>query len=294
MNFGNVIEKPGFQASLVCAAGILSMAAYYWKNAIGSGSSVFGTGHSSLLLNNDGSVDKEMSNALENSNSCEEKSDNNTIDVEINSDNIIAEIREKFLMKLNETAGNGIGLYKSLEAAALVLRTVIALDSVNEEDNPMVREFIEKLAALEMAALSGDGISFGKTKVLVFEGLKGSGNQALAKRMAIILRCVVVGEVPSTLQPVQEYFAKFPEAVTSAFQHVVFYFIAQQIQESNAEYAVISDYFHSACARTLCSDNSITEEHFQQATTGNSKTTSLFKWPYDLPMANLVRKECIL
>lgn len=178
---------------------------------------------------------------------------------------------------------NGFGfVFKTLDSAALVLRLARALDS--KLQTSVLDPFYAKLALIERAGMKG-WQDFNGTKVLVIEGLAGSGKSTLiqgllGKRGGSPNQAPVATftEEPEVLQA-KHAFSRMPEPVVKAFEYASNYFTAFSIRQCEHKVAIVERFYHAICAHTLC-DEALGDL--------DSMPSSAFAWPIDLPVPDLV------
>jgi len=185
---------------------------------------------------------------------------------------------------------NGIGLvFKTLDSAALVMRLARALDS--QLQSPALDAFYAKLAVVERSGMKG-WQDFG-TKVLVIEGLAGSGKTTLiqsllsssstsasaANSSSAAAAAATFTEEPEVLAAKRAFcHSGLPEPVVKAFEFASNYFTAYSIRHSQHKVAIVERFYHAISAHTLC-DHDLDSADVPQ---------SAFDWPVDLPLPDLV------
>ena len=177
---------------------------------------------------------------------------------------------------------SGIGLvYRTLDSAALVLRLARSLEP--QLQTPALDAFYAKLALVERAGMKG-WQDFNGTKVLVIEGLAGSGKTTLIQGLlnsnttTADADAATFAEEPEVLQA-KHAFGRMPEPVVKAFEYASNYFTALAIRQSGHEVAVVERFYHAICAHTLCDESPDGLD---------AMPTSAFDWPVDLPLPDLV------
>jgi hypothetical protein len=171
--------------------------------------------------------------------------------------------------------------FRSLDSACLVLRIARQRDS-RLQNNERVEDFFKQLEELEQYDFATKSFA-GKTVVAV-EGLKGSGKSTVMRnigRHCPGLQSVSVATIPH-LSAVRDILHSLPEPISQAFDYVVRYIVANEIIKSEATTFFVEDYYHSLCANIVC-DKVKTDAQFA------ALPSSVFEWPLDLPLPELVR-----
>ncbi len=172
--------------------------------------------------------------------------------------------------------------FKSLEAAALVLRMARSQKDVRLQSKAMTA-FFTFLEHVENSPLRRDG--FGTTQVLVVEGLNGCGKttllESLVSRGDKELEMQFL-KLPDEVLDVADTFSSMPFAVAVAFEFTKLYMMGYLISRSEAKVVLIEKYYHDCFARSLL-DHGLTIEDIT-----SDPNTTLFDWPQDLPKPTLV------
>lgn len=186
---------------------------------------------------------------------------------------------------LSEAISPGL-VFKTLDAAALVLRLARNLDARLQA--PALDAFYAKLCLVERAGMAR-WKDFGGTKVVAVEGLSGSGKTTLIQGLtsaASTSRSVGTFEHSAELLAAQAVFAILPEPILKAFEFSTNYFMAFAIQQSGHKVALVERFYHAICAHAVCdgmpAGGPNGEGDFSKI------HTSVFDWPVDLPVPDLV------
>ena len=80
-----------------------------------------------------------------------------------------------------------------------------------------------------------------------------------------------------------EIFQLLPQSVQRAYHHVINYIIAYHIIHSNKTMFLIENYYHYVCAHNITDRTNSLDSIY-------GLPNSVFDWPYDLPLPELVSK----
>lgn len=169
--------------------------------------------------------------------------------------------------------------FRVLETAVLVMRMARSMDS--RLKNKACDAFFQLLDEIMASDMSSQGFT-GKTVVTV-EGLEGSGKSSV---IADIVRgCYnvqwITDNCNGVVNDVREIFNAMPEPVLKAFEFSVNYVIAYEIVKSENTVFIIESFHHAVCARNIC-EKVLSESGIDEL------STSVFDWPFDLPVPELV------
>lgn len=169
--------------------------------------------------------------------------------------------------------------FRVLETALLVLKMARSMDS--RLQNPTCDSFFQLLDEIVMSGMSSQSFA-GKT-VITVEGLEGSGKSSL---IADIIRgCSdilwITDNTNGVVNDVREIFNTMPDPILKAFEFTVNYVLAYEIVKSECTVFIIESFHHAVCARNIC------EKVLSEAGIDELPTT-VFDWPFDLPVPELV------
>lgn len=169
--------------------------------------------------------------------------------------------------------------FRSLEAAALVLRVARSQDS--RLDTIPIDKYLELIKHAEDCHFTLK--SFEGKAVVALEGLDGAGKSALSTCISNHCDEVVVlsASTHPTIRLVQELFHSMPEAIQKAFEFANNYILAMEIVKSEKTAFFIDGYYHTVCCRNVC-------EVAQHETAVHQMMPAVFEWPYELPQPDLV------
>ena len=177
-------------------------------------------------------------------------------------------------------------MYKSLEAAANVLRLARDLEPRLSEDNALANEFFEELVQLEIfiAQLNRNKESvrmkFKDKQVVVFEGFHGSGKSTLSNLFISHYKSTLHFSVCDVWPEIRHICSETHEGVAVAFDLASCYFVSKQILEADSNQTIlVENYYHWVCAQTACLEHSRDPRSLPEMT---------FFWPQDLPEPDLV------
>lgn len=181
-------------------------------------------------------------------------------------------------------------MYKSLDAAVVVLLMAREMDPRLSSSNDSARAFYSQLAELQQyifimgRAKSSAQHNFGNKQVIVLEGFGQSGKSLLLRALVARFGHTAGCALDEVWPDMRAIFAGMPEAVSCAFDFVKCYFLARRISEvEDGQTVFVENYYHSSCARTACLD---------QSRDPRSLPEVAFYWPTDLPQPNLVGFRC--
>lgn len=192
------------------------------------------------------------------------------------------------------------GVFRTLDSAALVLKLARSLEP--KLQIPSLDPFFAKLVIIEQAGMMRWN-DFSGTKVVVVEGLAGSGKSTLIQGL---LSCcapssssksarisssssstpssfdaAIFSEDPEVLNA-KNAFSSMPDTILKAFEFASNYFTAYSIQQCDHKVAIIERFYHAICAHTICGTG------IASATDLPLLHASSFDWPTDLPIPDLV------
>jgi len=167
--------------------------------------------------------------------------------------------------------------YKSLEAAAMVLRMARKLD--DRLNSPAMNIYFDLLLTLQNSRFQKVG--FKNKKVIALEGFPGCGKSSLANKLVEVSGARSFISTPTFILEVKDKFSVLPEPVCRAFEHTINYFIAKEITECTENIVIIEQYYHAICANSACAVCGTIQEV-------EELPLSAFDWPLDLPQPSLV------
>lgn len=172
--------------------------------------------------------------------------------------------------------------FRVLETALLVLRMARSMDS--RLQNAPCAAFFQLLDEISQSGMSSQSFA-GKT-VITVEGLEGSGKSSL---IADIVRgCSdilwITDNSNGVVNDVREVFNAMPDPILKAFEFATNYVLAYEIVKSEYTVFIIESFHHAVCARNIC------EKILSEAGVDELPNT-VFDWPFDLPVPELVRKR---
>ena len=169
------------------------------------------------------------------------------------------------------------GLFKSLEAAHMVLHVVCNAIPELRNGNPRTTLFFRELDLLLQRFLN-QNISFSGKIIIAVEGLRGSGKSA-----AVSWLCnnydVSTTSLPAPFEQMAVLIDKLPHCARHAFRLAVCYALAAQIADSTHAIVFVDSYYHKCCADSVF------------AHSGDDLAVispSVFLWPRDLPQPSVV------
>lgn len=170
-----------------------------------------------------------------------------------------------------------LGVRRTLDSSALVVRLARSLCA--ELQAPSLDAYYAQLGVIERTRMK----DFADTKMVVIEGLSGAGKSTLVHGLTSLSSTHPVGTVEHSpvLLGAQSVFASMPESILKAFEFSSIYFTAHAIASSDHKVALVERFYHAICAHTVC-DVMLNGEDLAQF------HPSVFDWPVDLPVPDLV------
>ena len=172
--------------------------------------------------------------------------------------------------------------YRTLETAILILRLARIKDS-RLQNNKKADNFFNLLS--KIAQYDFSKLSFTGKTVVAVEGLEGSGKSTVIHNIAKYtpdLEVISAKTIP-IVADMYEIFQLLPQSVQRAYQHVINYIIAYHIIHSNNTMFLIENYYHYVCAQNITDRTDSLDSIYELP-------NSVFDWPYDLPLPELVSK----
>ena len=176
--------------------------------------------------------------------------------------------------------------FKTLDSAALILRLARSIEPRLQDSS--LDDFYNKLTEVERAGMTR-WKDFNGTQVVVIEGLAGSGKTVLIKGL---LQTALPSSSSSKVDAVpfsedqavlnaKNIFSSMPEPVLKAFEYASNYSTALAIQRCGHKVAVVERFHHAVSAHSVCDQAAVGEDL-------TSLPSSVFDWPVDLPVPDLV------
>jgi hypothetical protein len=183
-------------------------------------------------------------------------------------------------------------MYKSLEAAAIVLQLARGLDDRLSEENELAKSFFAALDQLQIFFLEinrtkgSTALRFEGKQVVVLEGFDRAGKSTLAESFVSRFDYSSTCALENCYPEMKTIFTSLHEATAAAFEFVSCYFLAREIFEAESNQTIIVErFYHFACANAACVPSSRDPRTLPEIA---------FYWPNDLPKPDLVSYAFIL